>query len=280
MKRPGSSLLIVVLILTIVSVLTVTGARVFLLNTQQSASLDAAARARQMAHAGLDEVMGRLNSASGVSGYGDFGIVNGSGASVSPVRQQLTGDSCSGSILPTNQTIIPICPFYDFSIHSQIIFNPSLSGDITAFNAQAFQLTDFPSDVSVNVPIQRGTGIQLTINAGASVLYDTCTNVNGTGCSGTLSGNSITLPNSTQLLQIKLHYSGLLNPLVTLLACSPDLTGFCSIGKGFTSADIVGHAGTAESHIILEEHHDASGKAIFTSRETAQNLSVYGLLQP
>lgn len=292
-RKPGSSLLIVVLVLTVVSVLTVTGARVLTLNSRQSAFYDASSRARQIAQAGIEEAMARLTTPStGLDSQGEFGnpASGGDFYPLSPVRRALSGTNCITPVADP-PALTAGCPYYDLSIRTTIAVRQSNASDLSKFNTQAFQVADFPSDATVVVPIV--TGNTLTFHANLSVTavsYTLCTSYDGTtGCgSANLVGQDFmvdTTSGSRHSMKIKITYTLPLAPdqgLLKLTGCTvSSSTGFCGIGKGYTTAEVVGFAGeVARVHYIIESHPNSSPPVGPTVREATQYYDLYGFRLP
>ena len=293
MRRPGSSLLIVVLILTVVSVLTVTGARILQLNARQSTAYDVSSRARQVAQAGVEEALARIDR-SGPSGYtkavnawGEFGNETASTIyPLKPVRRSL-GNSAPTCNLPVaiSQTTTSACPYYDISVRNTIAFTVNNYGD---FNKQAFQPADFPTTATEIVPVVAGTSFTFQANIQVTSLsYTTCTAYDGTGtCTGptTVPGGIFTISSATMhSIKISFTYSSLSagQGLVTLQACAPDSTGFCAMGKGYTTAEVAGYAGEgAQVHFIIESHPNSVPPTGPTIRETSQYYDNWGVRRP
>ena len=292
MRRPGSSLLIVVLILTVVSVLTVTGARILLLNSRQSASYDSSARARQIGRAGVEEALARFsNASSGLNAWGEFGNETATEYyPLTPVRREFSGTDCSTVVVDLATSN---CPYYDISIRNVIAIKGSqFAADSAKFNKQAFQTVDFPSAVSEIIPVIEGDDFIFSSNTNVSaVTYYICQNYDGTGC-----GSANTPPGTAPIftvhmggkhaLKISLTYTAPLAAntinLLQLTSCTPSpsggvLVGYCAIGKGYTTAEIVGHAGEiGAAHYIIEKH----GISTPVINETAEYLDNQGFRYP
>ncbi len=293
-RRSGSSLLIVVLILTVVSVLTVTGARILLLNSRQSASYDSSSRARQVGRAGVEEALARFNNAStALNAWGEFGNETVTEFyPLTPVRREFSGTDCGTVVVDLT---LSNCPYYDISIRNVIAIKGSqFAADATKYNKQAFQTADFPSGTSVTIPVIEGDNFVFSSNSSVTgVAYFMCQNYDGSGvCTPPASQPAEAAPNFTVQLSGKRSIKFTINytlqlgvntvNLLQLTSCTPSpsggvLVGYCAIGKGYTTAEVIGHAGEIGSaHYLIEKH----GIATPVIKETAEYLDNQGFRYP
>jgi hypothetical protein len=263
--RSGSSLLFVVLILTAVSLSSLIAVRALISSSKQASAYDASERARQMARAGIDEATARLiDLADGVSAFGDYGAVGLTGNYPLNAIRMAFSPTCSGVLTATSVDVVPSCPYYyDISIRNSVAV--AGTGGVlnnTAFSAQAFRAEDFPVGIPVLLPVPTGkvgnNPIIIKLSIGQSAQYQTCSGVKpGLNCDvlkNDLAG-IITLPTSTTSLWFtsKTANTTLGANIATITQCT-DVNYYCAIGKGYYTAEIVGHAGNALARYIIELH--------------------------
>lgn len=252
-SQSGSSLLLVILITTTVSVVILATSKLIIDTTRSQSAADYANLAKQMALSGIEEGLARYNGfGSGsllkVGEYGNDASANELGTSSYRLKPMRRGFYDADCLVPSSDTPIlsegtvynSDCPYYDLTVRSIIRID---SPDFHTYTSR-----ELPPNQEIILNILQSSPFNFT-PSGSEVSYRTFDGFDGTGSgteSVTVAKSGLGVIDDSTIKSIAFTTKVGFSQLILTVN-----SGQLAIGKGFTTIDVSGYAGSIRKKYIL-----------------------------
>lgn len=295
LRQSGSSLLIILLIMSAVGAIVLGGSRAIIDASRLSAAASASLSAERMAEAGIQDAVLLYK---GFLKDGEYGEPNASpfGAySLKPQRRGFTDANCTliGQDQPASAPATkynPDCPYYDFTIRNTVAFTTDVNF--------AFSTRVFPPGQPVLLMLKKNPGIHFAWAQGFPLTnYRVRTFSDLAGQSIPLSDTGFVInqffdiSNLAQSVEITANYainSGPHASSVLIPSQTDGSTTQIAIGKGYTTIDVTGYAGNVQKKLLLtiraHDRQDLGGtpsvNPTYNLLDFTQTFDQNGVLKP
>lgn len=257
-RKPGISLVVVLITIALVTAVLLTGAAALLSVSRQRAAIQSAGVAELQAQAALEEARARLNDPA-LLVDGEYGVKSGSALLVSEARHRgyRSDSSCQryvadGSTSQTSQlpSFDPNCPSYQLSIRRFV--EPPISGGGRSYTYKPEDFHNGQLDIIVRTPASQGVQLTGTSSPIANMTYQFCTSeTDDNSCQAPQQSSSFTAIDAGLTIR-RIRLSNV--PLGTGLTVQhSNNTNPFVVSKGFTTAEAVGVApdGSTRRYLIV-----------------------------